>query len=238
MALGIQCSADKAVDYGTTFTTEALNTTTGSTFLVFGLGSSNPSTPDLAGIQSVTDNKGNSYTRLGTYYDTYGFPAIFVCYNGTGGSGHTATLTQTNAGGIAGYLVEITGCAASPLDQLSDWTADTDSPWLSGTTGTTAQAAELILAAALLNPTTTDGTITWGNSFSDLNQQSAVATLGQWGLGYLIVSSTGTYQSSLTTTAATPSRCVTLVATFKEAGGSGTILSNWRPMQGGLVNMG
>lgn len=227
MALGIQCSADKATDYNTTFTTEALNTTTGSTFLVFAIGGSNPSTPDLAGVQSVMDNMGNgSYTRLGTYYDTYGWPAIFVCYNGTGGSGHTATLTQTNAGAIAGYLVEITGCAASPLDQLSDWTADTDSPWLSGTTGTTTQAAELILAAASLNPATADGTITWGNNFSDLNQQSAVAALGQWGLGYRIVSATGTFQSSLTTDATTVSRCVTLVATFKaeSAGGGATLM--------------
>jgi hypothetical protein len=67
-------------------------------------------------------------------------------------------------------------------------------------------------------------TYTWGNSFTELIKDNRNGAMGNFAIAYRIVSSTGTYQSSETTSGA-PSNVYQLIATFKEAGaGGGNVL--------------
>lgn len=225
MALGIQVAETIDATYGSDATTAALTTTTGSTFVVVAC------KYGAAGATSVTDSKSNSYTQIGTDYTNGATINVWKCENGTGGASHTATATAASSDWWWVAFIEISGAAAASQDQLVDFTNDTSSPFTSGTTGTTAQANELILAALYSDNYSGADSWTWGNSFTELATGIEFGRYGNMAVGYRIVSSTGTYQSSVTTTGS-PSNVTTLIVTFKEAGGGGPTYTDRGSMRG------
>lgn len=187
----------------------------GSTFVVFVVAGSG-----AGSIDSVSDNKGNTYTQIGsTITSSSGSKSgLFSCQNGTGGAGHTWTAVIANAEVKNIYAVEITGGLLSGiLDQAPAGVEDASSPFTSNVTSTTAQANELLLAFVATDTPSGTETITWGNSFTqlDANGDSNFVTGGS---AYRIVSATGAFSTSITSDVATSA--VSLIAAFKEAGGT------------------
>lgn len=204
-------------------TSGAINTTTGSTFVVYVV-----SFPQ-AGTHSVGDNKSNSYTAINTQTNPSPQPvtvAIFYKENGAGGSGHTFTATNASGTNFLIIAVEITGGAASILDTHPAANNDAASPYTSTSTGTLSQAVELALAFQTDDRGGTTNAATWGGGFSLLldapdstNVTGSVATQ--------ITAATTALVSSLTI--ATSSIAETWVITLKDAGGGSATVPGPNP---------
>ena len=108
----------------TSITTTAINTTTGSTFVIC-----NPSS-----LQNTpTDSKGNVYTLIGqSALTANSFRVnVYACFSGIGGVGHTATATYTSSGNryvsfhelSSGTTVDITAIGVQAASPYSATTA-------------------------------------------------------------------------------------------------------------------
>jgi hypothetical protein len=235
MSIGIGQHGTKAS--AATTDASASPTTTGSTLVVC----VGWYTFSNVSLDSVTDNKGNTYTRLQSTVnagaDANMRGGVFICQNATGGSGHTFTANWSATPDAMGIdWLEVTGAASASLDQgpagKSD-THDSTTPYTSNTTGTTTQAAELVVAALQSYTTTSDTeSFTWGNSFTKLDEQTDPNAWTST-TGYRIVSSTGTFQSSVTCSGGTPTDGISFIMTFKEAaGGGGATVPKFRALLG------
>lgn len=198
-------------------TTASITTTTGNLFVVNGGTYSSTS----FAATPVTDNKSNGYTqgpadstdggsRCGQYYKT----------NGSGGSGHTFTVSLASAGDCGVTALEFSNeDTSSPFDQSAGGGEITDTTThTSNTTGTTTQANEILVF----------GFCTGDNAGASLTGSSGwtVPTNGyadsggvDIGGGYQIVSATGTYTASCIS--ATLCRSAMVIGTYKEATGGG-----------------
>lgn len=186
----------------TSVTTVGINTTaSGSSFLVFII-------DDAATSRVPSDNKGNTanYLQVGTTLTNWlGFGinlSLWLCTNGTGGSGHTATATVSPSADVECFLVEVTGGAtASLVDTLSVafWNDDNTSPYTSNNLSTS-NAIDLLIAFAGTDISTPE-TLTWGNSFTAVTADGSPAHFGS-GIAKRLVTSTGTYNSSFTSSSA------------------------------------
>jgi len=161
-------------------------------------------------VASATDSNGNTYTvnHTGPGHGTFD-PFGIVSGNIVSAlsSGDTISVTWTNASaynywGMA--IMEFSGLHSSPFDTKVNATA-TSTALDSGVTGTTAQADELIFGAYAMDA---DQAITTGEGHTDM---SGLAYNGIYGdFSYKVVSSTGTYKSSATTTPAATWRALTV----------------------------
>jgi len=212
--------------------TGTINTqTTGSTFVVhvgwYNGGSATPAVSDKVGGVST----GNSYTQVGSTVslsgDTLFHTAMFECVAGAGGNTHTWTITFT--GGtpalISTFFREVVGGDTSnPRDQhvASEDNHSAATPYVSQNV-TTTQASEALVACTWTYTSIGSGneTLTWGNSFTaDAQQPDSADFTG--GAASRIVSSTGTYQSSVTSSgSANASTAICYLTTYKEAGAGG-----------------
>lgn len=201
-------------DFSTAVTTAATGspTVTGSTFLVLMEWGSTPT------FVSIADNKSNTYSQIGTEISSEGTKRrAYICQNGTGGAGHTVTTTISGNTGHALVFVEVKGVATSSQDQLVNFTADSASPFTSGTTGTTTQADEMAVVLYWINEYTAT-TITWGNGYSEAIKYIEGGT-GTLAVGYKNLAATGTQQASVTLSAGTATSA--LIITLKDSGGGG-----------------
>lgn len=162
-----------------------LTTTTGNTIVVLGIGqTTNP---------LITDNKGNTYTRVGSYQSVAGGGSLgmFYCVSATGGAGHIWT---NSADFYTTIVVEIAGATAV---DTSTQGIDTTSPYtLDITTGA---ANTLILSgiAPDIGPVVT--------SYSDsgatvVQHQDDAGTYWAAALSFKTGAGVGTYTSSWTVT--------------------------------------
>lgn len=149
MAISFPNGIVKATGVGvTSVTTGSVTTTTGSTFAIgCSYGASFWGT-----IDSFSDSKSNTYTSTGSAITDGIKIELAYCENGTGGSGHTATVdgAGSNTDFPVVYFVELAGAATASYDSGAHAKgADTGSPFTI-TSGTLAQAdsAILVLAAA------------------------------------------------------------------------------------------
>lgn len=176
--------------------------------------------PDATSVFS--DNKGNTFNLIGTASTGLlggMYAAIYLCINGTGGTGHVGSINWTYTGGNSGFvmgaLIEILGGATSGLlDQIAAWFDDTSSPYISNSI-TTANANDLLIAVAATEVASGTEVLTWGNSFTALEAQgNAAGTTG--GVATRLVSATGTYNSSVTSTLSTET--VSIIFSLKAGG--------------------
>lgn len=184
---------------GTTATT-ASRTSTGGANTVFSV---YVSWYGSATAPTVTDSKGNTYSQVGSTVsfsdDTNLKGALFECLGGTGGASHTWTATFAGTQDLISAWVQewVFASGTATRDQAPAGVSDSSSPFTSGS-ATTTQANEALLSYVTVIAEHFFDVVTWGNSFT---------SNGDWILGdeliwgdsaYREVSSTGTYNSSLT----------------------------------------
>lgn len=193
---------------GTTATTAAVTTqATGSTFVVGYVSVSVCATP--------TDSKSNTYVAIGSEV-THGGAAIhlYYCENGTGGSGHTATVATCGSFTTI-FFVEITGGLTSGiLDSGASADASDSATPFDVTSGTTAQAVELLIAMFGSNGTGTAAVAVSG-PFTMVQDEENGASFSKGGIAYQITSGTGAFTASFTDSDA--SACPLKIAAFKSA---------------------
>lgn len=207
--------------------TSAIGITTGSLILIGtnnyeGGGSSDATTP-------ITDTAGNTYTRVGAGVGIQRADRaqVFYAKNVTGGASVQFTYTLASAGYPHIYVLEVTGADTStPLDQGSNSsfvaTTTNQTSWASPSITTTV-ANEILFGVGL------DTNSSLSESFSD---GGCTTNSGTWtsfafpdssseegGMGYAIVSATGTY--CVTSTISAGASMITGIASFKAASGGG-----------------
>lgn len=222
MTIDVGQASAGAFATATSVTTVGINTTaSGSSFLIFAI--------DDGSSRTVSDNKGNTsnYSQVGsTLTNWLGFGinlSIWLCTNGTGGAGHTATLTPGASADLEVYLVEVTGGAtASLVDALSSafWNDDNATPFTSNNVVTT-NATDLLLAFTATDISLTE-TLTWGNSFTQVVADGNPGHFGS-GIAKRLVTSTGTYASSFTSN--NSSQSATAVIALKSAAAGAAALA-------------
>ncbi len=193
----------------TTSTTPTFTSTSGNTiFAVAGV--SGNSTTGV--FDSVTDNKGNTYTKaVGLIITTASGNGTEIWYsqNITGGAGHTVTCTRTTPGDggvVRVHIQEWSNIAVSPLDQTASQTNASGTP-TSGNTATTTQANEVLIGSDGSNASDTGAGSGYSNYLNSLPAGHGVSMESQ------AVSSTGAYAATFTSGAAvTYAACI---ATFK-----------------------
>lgn len=137
----------KVSDSGTTSPQTTAGVTTqasGSTFVVDVIMTS-------LYLQSVTDNKGNTYTLDSTVANYSGdFDLLrYICANGTGGAGHTVSITKTGGAETAevtAFFVELVGVGAKIGSTVG--TVDATDPITSPNLNVTGPRALLLSAMA------------------------------------------------------------------------------------------
>jgi hypothetical protein len=145
VAIAIALVGARGSNGGTSTTTTAGTTAaSGSTFLIaisHGAAQGNPLT--------VTDNKGNTFSKVGlTYGSSGGARELWIAENGTGGASHTATVTFASGEATTIYLLEITGASSPGVDAATgrDNVTTHDLVITVPASGNFAQADELLVA--------------------------------------------------------------------------------------------
>lgn len=152
------------------------------------------------GSISVADNKGNTFGQVviagtGSLETSI---AKFYAYNISGGASHQVTITWTNFGSsVFGLVAEWSGLTtADPLDRFTATANQFASSITSSTTGTLAQADELVTCAAYAR--TGDGTWTLGGGYTNVVQSAALADEHKTVAGTAGVNGSWTYSATRT----------------------------------------
>jgi hypothetical protein len=140
---GSVANARKANTSGAnTTTTTSFSSTAGSTIWV--------GVSDASGQGSLTisDNKGNTYTQIGTTRTSGSGAQIrrFYCTNIAGGAGHTVTATWGSNSDATVHVLELAGTDTASLDSAASAQADDNNPPWTVTSGTLAQADSIAVA--------------------------------------------------------------------------------------------
>lgn len=114
-------------------------------------------------VTGVTDNKGNTYTKLLSTASTFKQYDVWMA-TGTGGSGHVVTVNCSSASDRFANFVEVTNASTLDVNQVS---LTTNSPWTT-TSPTLAEADEYALYAIANASTSTTGVISESTGFTDL----------------------------------------------------------------------
>lgn len=214
----------RGVGLGNTATTSGGTTAaSGSTFAFF------VSYDATAGaITTAGDNKGNTYTPIGTPQTDAGAGSAglgrwYVCENGVGGASHTATFTTTNACYPVIHLIEIRGATLTPLDQIAQG-YDATTPFAL-TTPTLSQADELVLFGCAQNIGSTDPYLTSDSTL--LSQEPDTAQYWTSAVSALVVASTAPVSASFTRATATISAGLALVTFRAAAAAANSIYLPW-----------
>ncbi len=227
IAAGNGCKG--SVQSGTSATTNSVNTAaSGSTLyaqVAYTTGQS---------FTGVSDNKGNTYTEIGSALTINGDWVLreYYCENGVGGSAHTFTVS----GGTGTWVIaacEITGGKTSGiLDPTPPAGAvDTSSPFTSNNI-TTNQAAVLLLAGFTHDGTGDPITHTPGSSFTKVSgaEEQNGSTLWPLAIAGRVVSSTGTYSSDWTVSGSSPGNTGIRISAFEEGGASPPSIGSLSPV--------
>lgn len=220
--LGIGLSELCRSNVGNTCTTTGVTSTTGSTFVVCIAGDGAVTTP--------TDSKSNTYTAIAAQLDlSANHSRCYRALNATGGASHTFTGTVTGATVITMTAVEITTTgtiSAGPADRGSDATSPYVSPGI-----TTTVATSMLIAFNTSEGSSGTYTPTHGNSFTGLDAETNGTDYFPSSSSNRLVTSTGTYSTSVTLTTA-PSDSANWIMAFDEGGGGGGATISNLPLMG------
>jgi hypothetical protein len=128
----------------------------------------------FAGSSSVTDNKSNTYTKIGTMTEpnTTKIIDVWYAYNIVGGASHILTVVQGSDAGIEMLGEEWSGLGnITPFDKATSATGSATTAD-SGSTATTTYANELIWSTSYIYGDSNDFgglTVTAGSGYSNLH---------------------------------------------------------------------
>lgn len=145
MTLSVSLVGSRGVTGGNSVTTTAGTSSSSATFACLVSYDQGAGTITAAG-----DNKGNTYTAIGTPQadGLGGLMRWYVCEGGVGGAGHTFTFTTSNACYAVAHLIQITGTTGGAVRDKNVQGQDTvGQPWDTVATGTLGFSNEVILAA-------------------------------------------------------------------------------------------
>jgi len=162
---GSVANARKANTSGAnTTTTTSFTSTAGSTIWV--------GVSDASGQGSLTisDNKGNTYTQIGTTRTSGSGAQIrrYYCANIAGGAGHTVTATWGSNSDATVHVLELAGVATASLDSAASAQTDDNNPPWTVTSGTLAQADSIAIA---MTGTAFNGTWSESSGFTVQTQE-------------------------------------------------------------------
>lgn len=147
----------------------------------------------IGSITSVSDNKSNSYSLIGSIFDAGSGieTAAYQCTNGAGGAGHTWTLNKNTAnyGRIA--AIEVTGAVVASLIDVYASSVATHNGTYNAQPLTTTVANTLLLAWAG-NMVQAAQAYTLGGGYTQLYQEADGDTYRDI-MAARIVTSSGTY---------------------------------------------
>ncbi len=175
---------------GATSVTTASFTSTSGNFLAAGCSTNISSWSG----SPITDSNSNSWSNAWVQNGGVGKAAQYYAESITGGAGHTVTCTRPGGSGVIGLAIgEFSGIAvSSSLDQTASANFNTNvSPYSSGSTGSTAQADELLIGVGAGNTGATPGAsipglFTDAVVLPDSSPEGVIAS-------YAIVNATGAY---------------------------------------------
>ncbi len=168
---------------------------------------------EVSGAEQLSDNKGNTWTQIGTRLSQGSglAQAWWYCQAPTVGSGHTFSTTS----GIPNLAVQAwSGSAATPLDQTNTATANSSATTIQAGSVTPGESGELVVATvgALVGSFSIDSSFT-------VSDQGTQATFD---IGFAYLAPTGSAQNpTWTASGASPYGLVAAIATFKGSGGGG-----------------
>lgn len=182
------------------------NTTSGNMIIV-AIGTA---TSGTSSVTSITDSQGNTYQRaIRQANSTTSMVEIWYAMNIVGGTTPTVTATLASMR-PAMAIYEFSGLALSAaLDQTLGANISSSTAYSVGPTGSTANANELVFAAAHAN---SSSSFSVGSGYSNLRTQGA-STVGTLGCESKIVSATGTQTAAETLAAASSGTMA--IATFQ-----------------------
>ena len=129
-----------AASASATTTSAGVSASSGSSFFV---GFSYDST---ASVTSVTDSKGNIYSKVGATYTGSGFSTeIWASENGIGGSAHTVTVQFSSTAYSPVHFIEVLGAQSSGIDVVTGRNGDSQQS-LVISVGPFSQPDEVVLA--------------------------------------------------------------------------------------------
>lgn len=217
----VQSKAANAGGYVTAPTLQWNSNTTSGNTIIFAITYND----DVTGVvSSITDSQSNTYTKIAggsSGGDTA--TELWYAYNITGGTTPTISVTMTvpaNSHDFSMNAREMSGFTTTdPFDVKAEGATASGTSHTSATTGTTTQADEYVYGTLGL---ATNATFTLGSGFSDLSQTNGSDIFQASAAEGKTVSSTGTQQATMTTSAAAVGYFI--VATFKLAGGSAPLI--------------
>ena len=201
-------SSSSAASLATTFTSA---TTTGN-FVVVAV-----AVFEGTAINSVTDNKSNTYTADFNVVLATRRIAVFSSPNITGGASHSVTVALASVSEITVAIHEYSGVATTAsLDQTKTNDNASSTTWTSTATATTTQADELLFGIAY-DPFSSTTTYAAGASYTARITQTNPSgdTLFTEDR---VVAATGAYVADGTSSPAAPTKAG--IVTYKAAGGA------------------
>lgn len=224
----IQVTSGSNTSFSSTVTTSAFgsNTTVGNILIAV-------CEADVTSTNgcTVTDNKGNSWTRIlsqapSTVFDMEMWYTVIT----SGGSSHTVTMTDTGGGVDSNLIVEEwSGNANTPFDvsaSAQDVTGISTAP-NSGATASTALTDELVIGGTAVAGAPT---LTLGSGYTNLTR--VATTFTALGFESKVVSATGAQTATFTAGAAGSWACG--VATFKNTSAGVLVVRILRRMRLGI----
>ena len=173
---------------------------------------------------SISDNKGNTYTQVAAQAAGSTRAKAFVAENITGGSGHQVTASwSVNTADPVVSVIEVSGVVAAAYDSAVTATATDSSEPYTATSGTTSQAAELLLA--LCGPEGVVTSCAESSGFTVVTEEYNFNSFWTHSTWSRAVSSVGSYTPSFTITDNSGSEAAAVIVLgFKaaaDAGGGG-----------------
>ncbi len=241
MALSVVNGTSANANSAGSVTTAGINITAGNLIVV------ETDTFDSDGLNddtSVTDSASNTYTKVGTSAET-GTRHVSLWYakNVTGGASVTFTYTVTQGNDFPRIaVIQIAGAdTTAPLDQGANGSFTATS--VAGTSLTTpsittTSAAEILIVAGMDSGATgtesfADGGCATNSGAWTLDQSNTGTGAGESGaIAHAIVSSTGTYCVTQTTSASQNNRAVGIASFIAAAAGGTTSFPYGRPLLG------
>jgi hypothetical protein len=182
------------------------NNTAGNLIIVAIQGSAISSNP------TVSDSRGNTYTKIGSV-NGGGGPAYSYLYyaKNIAAGANTVTVTLNNGGDLGFHISEWSGLdTTSPVTASSTGVATSSATLWSASSLTTTAANSLLFSFG--GTESSAETFTAGTNFTKITDQPSHSSMAQ----YRVVSSTGSYNSTMTVNTA-DSAWVVIMAAFKAA---------------------